>query len=355
MLFRKGLELAVCIGLLAGCSSSQPGIGAKDVSSGLSREEAEAEWISRVGNVWAGFHAPKEGAEAEYWLSSADVSEILLNNKYYSKVNRLDFYAASWSRDVCGNNSYDELIAENIGTDSEGVRHAESIGYVNIGGSSDSEKVLGDDAMFVMVSMSVFKINQGVARDDVGRNIFSALQNMISSQSSTGRCKFRMRSQFKDGTQWFGLEKQVIRNWPMEKDFICSKKPCLKTRTSSEYETFLSDEGASSDGGFYLLQANLKGRPFMRSVTFVPRPEESALLLLEVITERNNFSQEQISGEMAEQHAKTSAELLLAWKKKSGNLIQLDELTSLYAKARPVSESATAEIDSIWRSLSGGL
>ena len=347
MLLRKSFLFLVSFGLLAACSSAQSGTDRGDASKGLQREDAQTEWVSRVGSIWASAHSQTQENAIDYWLNPGQVSEILLANKYYSQVVPNVRFAAAFSRGYCGSESYDQAIARSIGTDAEGIRWAESFGFTNTGGKIGNEKVLGNNAMLVVVLMSVFKLNSGAARDEVGRNLYREFQDEISS-AGTGRCRFRMRQFLKDGAEYGQMN--FIRNWQTEEDLLCSKKPCIGYNPHL-METFLSDEGAAPGGGFYLLQSNLEGRPFMRTAIFVPRPAESALLLLEVISIRNGKTERKINGDQAEQHAKTASELAVAWVKKSQNAVGLEELESLYAKAQPIDDSAAVDIDAAWRGL----
>jgi hypothetical protein len=347
MMFRKGLVLVGCLSLLGACSTSQSGATKNDVSDGLSRPEAQTEWVSRVGNIWAFAHSQSQESSIDYWLNPGEVSEILLTNKYYSQLVPNVRFPAAFSRGYCGNERYDLAIAEEIGTDAEGIRWAESIGYTNTGGKTGDDNVLGKDAFLVMVLMTTFKLNSGASRDDVGRNLYQKFQDTISS-SGSGRCRFRMRQFMKDESGYGQMN--FVRNWQTEEDLICPKKPCIGYNPHL-METLLSDEGVAPGGGFYLLQTNLEGRPFIRTTVFVPRPAESALALLEVISIRNGKTERKISGDQAEQHAKTAADLANAWVGKSENSILLEELESLYGKAQPIDESAAAEIDAVWREL----
>jgi len=347
MLFRKSLVLVVCLGLLAACSSAQSDVSGESATSGLSREEAETEWASRVGKVWTTKVSVGSFIDdsSDYWLNSAEVSDVLLKNGYYSQTIRSDGFPASFSRGFCGGSSYDDVIAENIGNFLDGEPpEATSIGFINLGGAGEGPK-LGNDSMLVSVSMTVFKVFQFKSGKEFSNDLYRSIQDKIASQSSD-RCSFQMRRHLKDGTKFGAYENMFIRDWWTEKDLICAKKPCLYP--GQKVESLLSKQGASAGGGFYLLQSNLTGRPTMRSVVFVPRPAENALLLFEVISTRNGHTEKKISGELAERHAAVAAELSIAWLKKSARSIQLDELDTLYAKAQPLSENAVPAIYSNW-------
>lgn len=347
MFLRKGLVFLCCLGLLVSCASTQTGIGTKDETSSLSREEAEAEWVSKVENVWSTkYYVGDEGELSDdYWLTSADVSDALLKNGYYSQVERNESFQMIHSRGFCGESSYDDVIAENIGSffDGESPR-ATSTGFINIGGGEVPK--LGLDFMIVSVLMTVFKVFQFKSGEEFSNDLYRSIQDKIASQSAD-RCSFQMRSNMKDGTKFGDYKNFFIRGWLTEKDLICARKPCLGPRTQ-KVESLLSKQGASVGGGFYLLQSNLTGSPVMRSVVFVPRPAENTLLLFEVISARNGYVERKMSGELAERHAALAAELSIAWLKKSARTIQLDQLDALYAKAQPLSENAVSAIHSKW-------
>lgn len=338
MFIRKGLVLLACLGLLAACSSSQSGADTSDVASGLTRAEAQAEWVTRLGSLWAHLsNLDEPGGEDGYWLPTTNFSDLLVENQYFSQTKE-SWNIQRFSRNFCGAVGYDELIAKHIGGDVDGVRWASSYGM----GMDATD--FSADSTYVEIMMTVFRLNRNVEWDAVGKNLHQDMQDRIAAKSS-GPCSFNMRQFLRKGAKY--SETQSLRGWWTEKDILCSKQPCLGLETR-KFQSLLSEYRYESPGEpahFYLVQTNFTGRPFMRSVFFMPKPEQGTLMLLELVSLRNGYKEGQMSEALAEKHAKLAKDLNTAWELRSAKFYKREELLSLYSNAKPLSETVAAEVE----------
>ena len=83
----------------------------------------------------------------------------------------------------------------------------------------------------------------------------------------------------------------------------------------------------------------------MRSVFFMPKPEQGTLMLLELVSLRNGYKEGQMSEALAEKHAKLAKDLNTAWELRSAKFYKREELLSLYSNAKPLSETVAAEVE----------
>jgi hypothetical protein len=351
MLLRKSLVIVLSLSLFGACSSTESTRGANGASSGMSREESQNKWATKVGNLRAnvgiqnGSLWADEQAKDGYWLTPELFSLTLMNNRYYSKVKK-GTTQERYSRNFCGEVSYDKLIASHIGKQ-DGYGTAKTFGMFMDSPSTG----LGKDAIWVSMQMTVFEFGDDVVWSDVGPKLFRDMQDQIASQAS-GRCRFIMRQQFKEGTKYPKGNQQpestLVNGWWTEGDLSCPKKPCIGA-AEHKFESQLSDYNTSPTGErsyFFLVQANLTGRPFMRTVFFQPRPEEGALLLLEVSSIRNGYVNRRMNGDLAEQHAKTVKDLFLAWESRSAQYSNLEEMGLLYRNSQPLTEELALQVKS---------
>ena len=289
-----------------------------------------------MGSLWANLEHQKEETSESYWLTGELVSMALLKNRYYSRVDTIQ-RAMKYSRNFCSRRSYDALIAKHVAGDISAVS-AVSNEFGMTRPDGESADFFSDDAMIVTMNMVVFRLSTDIDWDNVGPSIFREMQDGIASQSSNG-CEFIMRQFEKNGTKL--LDSQFIPGWPTERDYVCAKKPCLGNE-NSKFVSTLSDYPVIENDRryFFLLQANLSGRPMVRTIFFLPRPEQGVLLLMEVSSIRMRYVNKRMSGPLMEQHAKTAKDLFLSWEEKSAVYSDLDEMKSLYLAAQPLSEDA---------------
>jgi hypothetical protein len=349
MLLRKSLVIVLSLGLFGACSSAESTRGANGASSGMSREESQNKWATKVGQLRANVGIQNDSLWADeqakdgYWLTPELFSLTLMNNRYYSKVKK-GTTQERYSRNFCGDVSYDKLIASHIGKQ-DGYGTAKSFGMFMDGPSTG----LGKDAIWVSMQMTVFEFGDDIVWSDVGPNLFRDMQDQIASQAS-GRCQFTMRQQFREGTNYPKQQSDstLVSGWWTEGDLLCPKQPCVGA-TKHKFDSQLSDYNTTATGEtsyFFLVQANLTGRPFMRTVFFQPRPEEGALLLLEVSSIRNGFVERRMSGDLVEQHAKTVKDLFLAWESRSAQYSNLEEMGLLYRNSQPLTEELALQVKS---------
>jgi hypothetical protein len=344
MSLKKHLSvLLLCVAMIS-CSSSG---GGKNTSVTTNSSDSKNEWVSRVSDLWSylaqeEFSKDEYGrADASYWLSASEISALLTKNGFFSQVENKDG-VWQYSRNFCGEESYPEIIARNIGVSPNGQIRASSTGYRMVGTGEVSE-----DSIFVAVSMTVFRLNDGVDKDNVGTNIFREIQDQIAAQTS-GRCRFIMRQGARNNQSVeVRPEPHLINGWPTESDFACLEKPCLGW-SLRDFESVLS-KGEGDD--FFLLQAPVPDAPNMRTVYFMPRPAESTLLLIETMSRTRNFSNrtlnKKMSLEFATKHTTLAAELSFAWKDKSATFSQLDDLGLLYGKSKPLPANVSAQIENL--------
>ena len=337
MLLRKSFLFLVSFGLLAACSSTQENSRGGDVANGLSRVEAQEEWTGQVGALWETLKLTESPENlGTYWLTPESFSSVLLNNRYVSQVKE-SYGLSRFSRNFCGSTSYAELIADEVGVDENEVRKASTFGMRNFFPDNAS-----DDAMLVEMEMVAFQLSPSVSWDEVGSNLFRKMQDQIASQTS-GRCRFSMRGFLKEGAS-YPKEPSLFTWWWTEQDLVCSKRPCLGWPKQLETELSEFNNVLDSPPYFFLLQANLTGRPFVRTVFFMPRPEQGLLLMLEVASIRKGYTNKRISGDLAEQHARMAKDLFTAWEKRSSIFSNRDELVDLYNAAQPVSQDFFQQI-----------
>jgi hypothetical protein len=346
MKFRKGIVLVACLGLLVACSSSQSdSVKPVTESSDLTREEAEEKWARSLGSFWANLRRETDDGNPEnfaFWLPQDTVSKILVDNRYYSGL-RLGSTIAHYSRNFCGESSYDQLIAENTGTFEPGARRAFSFGFSTMPPDGKSEN-FGADAMYVTLSTAVFRLGDDINWNEVGPNLFRVMQDQIALQAS-GRCQFTMRQFPKADAKW-SESTRYVEGWLTERDWECSSPPCIGV-SKHKFETELSEYKYRSDSSesFYLGQTNLTGRPYMRFVIFVPRPELQSLLLLEFASIRQGYQDKKMSVELGEKHAMTAAQLLSKWESQTSLYSNQTDMRELYRQSQPLSEVAMEMIE----------